>query len=193
MLMPKTGSLGGYTVAARISSVKGMRNALLRKHQKYSDDATLLTGIQPVPQTAHLAKRFQRAHMCNQNVYAPSLSFLSRASHTRTQKQTVKEIQAEGLLSQQLKRYHAAQLVHRRSKLRLPDVSVTRIRRRKSGLVAFARNSLKRPQTLRGRQQQFLPPVNARTALKAAYRRIQAANPNALHAYEKREDTLPLF
>jgi hypothetical protein len=191
--MSRTSSLGGYTAAARIFSVEGMRNALLRKHHKYSDDATPLTGIQPLLQTAHLAKRFQRAHMCNQSVYAPSLSFLSRASYIRTQKQTVKEIQAERLLSQQLKRYHAAQLVHRRSKLRLPDVSVTRIRRRKSGLVAFVRNSLKRPQTLRGRQQQFLPPVNARTTLKAAYRRLQAANPNAFHAYEQKEDTLPLF
>lgn len=191
--MSKISSLGGYTAAARISSVKGIRNALLRKHHKYSGDATPRTGIQPVLQAAHLAKRFQRAHMCNQNVYASSLSFLSRASHTRTQKQTVKEIQAEGLLSQQLKRYHAAQLVHRRSKLRLPNVSMTRTRRRRSGLVAFVRNSLKRPQTSRGRQQQFLPPVNARTALKATYRRIQAANPNAFHAYEQREDTLPLF
>jgi len=191
--MPKTDSLVGYTVTARISSVKGMRNALLRKHHKYSDDATSLTGIQPVPQTAHLAKRFQRAHMRNQNVHTPSLSFLSRASHTRTQKQTVREIQAEGLLSQQLKRYHAAQLVYRRSKLRLPGVSMTRTRRRRSGLVAFVRNSLRRPQTLRGRQQQFLPPVSARTTLKATYRRIQAANPNAFHAYEQREDRLPLF
>jgi hypothetical protein len=191
--MSKTSSLGGYTTAARISSVNGMRIALLRKHHKYSGDATPRIGIQPVLQIAHVAKKFQRAHTRNKSVYAPSLSFLSRASHIRTQRQTVKEIQAEGLLSQQLKRYHAAQLVHRRSKLRLPGVSMTRTRRRRSGLVAFVRNSLKRPQTLRGRQQQFLPPVNARTTLKATYRRIQAANPNAFHAYEQREDTLPLF
>jgi hypothetical protein len=191
--MSKTSFLGGYKAAARISSAKGMCNVFLRKHHKYSDDVTPLTGIQPVLQTAHLAKRFQRAHMRSQTVYAPSLSFLSRVSQVRPQKQTVKEIQAEKLLSQKLKRYHAAQFVHRRSKLRLPGVSMTRTRRRRSGLVAFVRNSLKRPQTLRGRQQQFLPPVNAHTALKATYRRIQAINPNAFHAYEQREDTLPLF
>lgn len=193
MTISKTGSLGGHTTAGHISSTKGVSNILLRKHSKYSNDVTSLTKTQPVLQTVHLVKRFQRAHMRSQTVYTSSLNFLSRVSCTPPQKQTAKEIQTEGLLSQQLKRYHAAQLVHRRSKLRLPGVSMTRTRRRRSGLVAFVRNSLKRPQTLRGRQQQFLPPANAHTVFKAAYRQIQVTNLNTFHAYEQRADRLPLF
>jgi hypothetical protein len=189
----KTDSFGNYAATGRISSAKGVRSALLRKHHKYSDDVTPLIATQPVLQIANLVERFQRAYMRSQTTYTRSLNFLSHVNRIRSQKQTVKEIQAEGLLSQQLKRYRAAQLVHRRPKLRLPGVSMTRTRRRRSGFVAFVRNSLKRPKTLGGRQQQFLPPVNAHTALKATYRRIQITNPNAFHAYEQRDETSPLF
>lgn len=191
--MSKIGFSENCAATGRISSVKGIRGDLLRKHRKYSDAVISPIGIQPALQIGRLAQRFRGVRMSRQNTYASGVNFLSRITRTHAQKQTVKEIQAEGLLSQQLKRYHAAQLVHRRSKLRLPGVSVTRPRRRKSGLVAFVRNSLKRPQTLRGRQQQFLPPVNAYTALRAAYRQTQVTNPNTFHAYERREETSPLF
>ena len=96
-------------------------------------------------------------------------------------------------MSQEQRRYRAARICHRRPKLRLPNTEMTRRRRRKSGLVAFVRNSLKRPRTLLGHQRLLLPPVISYNAA-VKFRQVgQTSFTNTLTAYETREDALPIF
>jgi len=143
----------------------------------------------------------QESYLSTRTIYtkrpsAPmySFGFLQRSAfQMRTQKSSAAEMLGEALLLQKRRRYRASQIVHRRPKMRLPNVEITRARRRKSGHVTFIANMLKRPKTLVGRQRQLLPPINSYNVVAKAYGRGQAFDVNALRAYEHREETLPIF
>lgn len=105
----------------------------------------------------------------------------------------LRSLRAEAVLAQEQRRYRAAQIRHRRVKMRLPNTTLTRRRRRKSGLVAFVGNALKRPRTLAGRKHVLLPPVNTFNAAATVSGAGHTPTARTVMAYDRREDTLPIF
>lgn len=102
-------------------------------------------------------------------------------------------LQAALTVTQQRRRYKELRFYHRRPRIRLPGLSVTRARRRKGGFVTFAQNSLKRPQTLRGQQNLLLPPVGAYAGLVSNYSVKKQTAIHVLTASERRDDAWPQF
>jgi hypothetical protein len=106
---------------------------------------------------------------------------------------TAASLQAAATLNRQNRRYREIRFYHNRPKMRLPRTRVTRRRRRKAGLVTFARNSLQKPQSLLGQAHTLLPPVNAysRTTVK----RVLGFTPTAasLTVYKRRTEQHPRF
>lgn len=78
-------------------------------------------------------------------------------------------VRAAAALQTQSLRYRELRVYRRRLKLRLPQLEITRHRRRKGGHVAFATNSLKQPKTFAGLRQQFLPPENVKRIIGVDY------------------------
>lgn len=89
---------------------------------------------------------------------------------------------------QQHRRYKELRFYHRRPRIRLPGNVVTRARRRKGGFVTFARNSLKRPHTLRGRENLLLPPATTYSGLTSTHTFRKSVALDALSAAEQYED-----
>ena len=97
-------------------------------------------------------------------------------------------------LARRGRRYRELRFYRKRPPIRLPKTEVTRRRRRKAGLVTFVRNSLKRPQTLLGRQNLLLPPIAAYAAVTSLYAPGNAPGNQRLFAVaDKPEDDWPLF
>ena len=100
-----------------------------------------------------------------------SRSFLRRRQNlhnTSQRRMTRVDSFVERVTLQRLRRrYRELRFYHKRPLIRLPNVAGTRRRRRKGGLIVFTRNSLKRPQTLLGRQNLLLPPLNTRSNVVA--------------------------
>lgn len=106
---------------------------------------------------------------------------------------TAASLHAVATLNRQDRHYREVQFYHSRPKMRLPQTSITRNRRRKAGLVTFARNSLQQPRTLLGQARALLPPVNAYS--RATVKHIVGFAPRAtsLAVYERRANLLPIF
>lgn len=109
------------------------------------------------------------------------------------QKYTASSLRDEASLSRQQRRYRELQFYRRRLKLRLPNTAITRQRRRKSGLVAFVRNSLKRPKTRAGQQRLLLPPALSLSAASKLPGTGRMISDNTLAAYERHDDAHPIF
>jgi hypothetical protein len=140
-----------------------------------------------------LVKRLPRANT-KQAVQSPRFGFLNKISKTiKNHKYTVRRLRAQAVLHREQRYYRAARIIHRRPQMRLPDTAVTRQRRRKSGLVAFVRNSLKRPKTLLGRKQLFLPPAAPFRSATKVFGFSHAPTRATLRAYTQRDETLPIF
>lgn len=97
-------------------------------------------------------------------------------------------------LLQQRLRYKELRFYRRSPTIRLPNTEITRRRRRKAGRVLFSRNTLKRPQTLRGLRNLLLPPATAYSSVTNNYvaTHTRAARAN-LEPLMQPEDEYPLF
>ena len=118
----------------------------------------------------------------------PQPNFLKKVTKPVGPLQISTTLQSHAILAQQRRRYAELRFYHRRPRTRLPGLAVTRMRRRKGGFVTFTRNSLKRPRTLSGREQLFLPPVNTSSTLSANYNIKKQVGLNALVASQQHED-----
>jgi hypothetical protein len=140
-----------------------------------------------------LVKRLPRINV-SRAAQLSRFNFLSKISKViKNRRHTARSLRAQAVMHRKQRHYRAARIIHRRPRMRLPDTAVTRQRRRKSGLVAFVRNSLRQPKTLLGRKQLFLPPM-------APFRRATKVSgfshiltKATLRAYTQRDETLPIF
>jgi len=179
--------------STRVFGSKSARNQLFRKIRLQTNGAVI---VDTIPSATSRAVRFvarsNPMRGCSTALY--NFKFLQNPDfHVSTQKHTLAEMRGEALLFQKQRRYRAFQITHRRPKLRLPGVKITRFRRRKSGLVAFTHNSLKQPRTLAGQQHQLLPPVSA-YGFAIKYRHLgRGFDAHTLTAYERRHEALPVF
>lgn len=106
---------------------------------------------------------------------------------------TAVNLQATATLNRRDRRYRELRFYHNRPKMRLPRTRITRRRRRKAGLVTFARNSLQQARSLLGQARMLLPPTNAYSRITA--KRIMGFVPTAasLVAYKRRTESHPRF
>lgn len=94
-------------------------------------------------------------------------TFLSRAIPTRRACPRRDQQQAYRHLDTLQRNYRERRFYLKRPRLRLPQTTVTRQRRRRGGLGVFARHSLKAPRTRAGAVGQLLPPLAAYSHLHA--------------------------
>jgi hypothetical protein len=124
----------------------------------------------------------------------PRPGFLTQIFNKKAaQKYTMTSLHDETFLSRQQRRYRELQFYHRRPKLRLPNTAMARHRRRKSGLVVFIRNSLKRPKTRVGCQRLFLPPVASLSVASTRLTVGHTVSESTFAAYERHDDAHPVF
>jgi hypothetical protein len=179
----------------RVASARSRRNALLCKIL-LSAPSILPVVADPLALQQKAPTRLFRAQR-KLSEYSPdvrSFGFLRKGRYeTRDQRYNTTALSAERALHSQQRRYRELQLYRGRPKLRLPETAVTRRRRRKAGLVHFARNSLKRPRTLLGQQRLLLPPVEAYAQATTTHQYGYTPNAGTLGIYERGEDLLPVF
>jgi ribosomal protein S4 len=123
-------------------------------------------------------------------------NFLNKLSASKTDQMSVftaTKAKTALLLSIRARRYKELRFYHRRPGLRLPNVTVTRRRRRKAGHVTFVQNSLKRPRTRKGQQNVLLPPVLSYTSARTGYSANTTGVFSALSAKMQHKDAWPRF
>lgn len=89
--------------------------------------------------------------------------------------------------------YRELKFYNNRPRLRLPELAMTRSRKRKAGLVTFVRDSLRHTRSFLGQVRTLLPPANVyrSTAIKQSLAFSSTAS--TLTAYTRRDDLLPIF
>jgi hypothetical protein len=143
------------------------------------------------PIVAANRRAVRRGAVLKRRLSRQRFGFLSNSAPARRAR--VAELIAHANLLREQRKYAARRILRKQPSLRLPATRVTRVRRRRSGLVAFVRNSLKQPKTLLGIQRQLLPPSLVYSAVHSQNVVGHTVPSTALRAYEHREDKLPIF
>lgn len=181
--------------ASRVTSAHLSRNGLLRKNIAPATRALaapkfVAAQLQKAP--TQLLRAWRRRSAYRADVRRFGFLYKGRVS-ARDARYTAAAVSAKSALRFEQRRYRELQIYHDRPRMRLPETAVTRRRRRKAGLVHFARNSLKRPRTLLGQQYLLLPPAAAYARAITAQRVGYVPGPGVLAAYKRQADLLPVF
>jgi len=118
----------------------------------------------------------------------PQPNFLKKVIKQTPNAQARETLNSRSTLLRHQRRYQELRFYHHRPRTRLPGLAVSRSRRRKGGLVTFARNTLKRPRTLSGWENLLLPPVDANATFNANYSVKKQMGLGVLSASQQHED-----
>lgn len=187
----------GDSVARRVVRARAAQNLIFHVSPKPVSQSAQANGHFE-KSTITCAPRAMRSRThSSKRAFKPRIhpfGFLSKALRALPEpRYTAASLQAEAALSRQDRHYREVQFYHNRPKLRLPQTPVTRSRRRKAGLVTFARNSLQPARSPLGQSLVFLPPVNAYSRATAKRAVGFASTATSLAAYENRNELSPIF
>lgn len=125
---------------------------------------------------------------------ARAYGFLAKVQRTGLRTKTASALlQAAAILDRRSLHYRELKFYHNRPSLRLPELAVTRNRKRKAGLVTFTKNSLPNATNLLAQSLSLLPPASAYTSAKVRRTPALAPAPATLLSYRRRTDLLPIF
>ena len=179
-------AIGAKTVMCPAANTKLFRNSTL----KIAEMPYTQRVISALRTEARMPAELSRFLAASQSATAifPQPNFLEKVTKLAMPLQISTTLQSHVALTHQNRHYKELQFYHRRPRTRLPGLAVTRMRRRKGGFVTFARNSLKRPRTLAGREHLLLPPANTYSTLSVNYSVKKQVGPSVFAASPQHED-----
>lgn len=186
VLQRKGHSAGYYARTAR-----ALRNRLISGEVRLVLPSKVLFGSDGTrPQTG----LFRVARKVSRKYKTRTYGFLDKTQQTSTQPRTLyASAQARSALDRENLYYRELKFYHNRPRLRLPELAITRSRKRKAGLTTFTRNSLEYTRSPLGQARTLLPPANLYSS--AVVKQAPAFSPTAatLMSYVRRDDLLPVF
>jgi hypothetical protein len=181
----------GHSAGYSAKTGRALRNRLLFGEMRLGKFTTALSSANVATRQAGLARVPRKV---SHKYAARTYGFLNKSQRGATRLTPLRDAsQAVSALERKRLHYRELKFYHNRPKLRLPELTMTRRRKRKAGLATFTRDSLLHTRSAAGQARSLLPPTNIYSSI--AVKQVQAFSPVAdtLVSYVRRDDLSPVF